>query len=195
MLTHRKRDLTSVQMGVNASFATRGEQITSARTYQNTRKQRLLYFCSDALEPAVMHAVARRCARRPRIPLAALRTYASAAPVPAPAVSSGSVPPSSRAHTATSGHGLKPAPYGQPHHISHPHLVPTHELTPGFPLSEYDARRRKLVEQLPERSVVVCVGGSIKYMSHGLCIWSAWERGYANSSGLYFRNIVSALKC
>ncbi|PWN48281.1 hypothetical protein IE53DRAFT_364035 [Violaceomyces palustris] len=39
------------------------------------------------------------------------------------------------------------------------------ELTPGIPKSEYEQRRRKLMERLPESSVVVVLSGRMKSMS------------------------------
>lgn len=59
----------------------------------------------------------------------------------------------------------KPPQYGQPTHATHPHLVKEGFLNPGFPASEYEDRRRKLMRSLPEGSVVVCMGGTVRYMS------------------------------
>ncbi|KAH9037655.1 peptidase M24 [Lactarius pseudohatsudake] len=56
----------------------------------------------------------------------------------------------------------KPSAFGQPTLKSHPHLG---ELTPGIPASEYERRRRQLVEGIPHGSLVVCVAGQVKYMS------------------------------
>ncbi|KAI0250561.1 peptidase M24 [Lactifluus subvellereus] len=61
----------------------------------------------------------------------------------------------------------KPSVFGQPTLRSHPHLVKPGEVTPGIPASEYERRRRELVEGLPDGSLVVCVAGQIKYMSAG----------------------------
>ena len=41
------------------------------------------------------------------------------------------------------------------------------ELTPGIPATEYERRRRQLVDGLPHGSLVVCVAGQVKYMSAG----------------------------
>ena len=41
------------------------------------------------------------------------------------------------------------------------------ELTPGIPASEYERRRKQLVDGLPDGSLVVCVAGHVKYMSAG----------------------------
>jgi len=78
----------------------------------------------------------------------------------------------------------KPSQYGQPLHDSHPHLCmllshhrnahvhllcaldsSAKDLTPGISAEEYDARRRNLVNSLPDNSVVVAVAAPIKYMS------------------------------
>jgi len=39
------------------------------------------------------------------------------------------------------------------------------ELTPGISREEYESRRQKLMESLPENSIVVLMAGQIKYMS------------------------------
>ena len=49
----------------------------------------------------------------------------------------------------------KPPIYGQPVAETHPHLMAPHELTPGIPKSEYDNRRARLMDSLPEGSLVV----------------------------------------
>ncbi|KAJ7638370.1 peptidase M24 [Roridomyces roridus] len=59
----------------------------------------------------------------------------------------------------------KPSAFGQPLLPSHPHLVRDGELTPGFTANEYETRRRKLMDSLPDSSVVVSIAGTIKYMS------------------------------
>ena len=40
-----------------------------------------------------------------------------------------------------------------------------HDLTPGIPAEEYDIRRRRLMERLPDNSLVVAVAAPVKYMS------------------------------
>lgn len=45
------------------------------------------------------------------------------------------------------------------------HVVQRDELTPGIPSSDYEGRRKKLMELLPEKSVVVSVAAPVKYMS------------------------------
>lgn len=66
---------------------------------------------------------------------------------------------------ATSTSVVKPSAYGQPLFQSHPHLVHPNELTPGIPAEEYETRRRKLMESLPDHSIVVSVAAPVKYMS------------------------------
>ncbi|KAI0302970.1 peptidase M24 [Russula brevipes] len=56
-----------------------------------------------------------------------------------------------------------PSAFGQPTLTSHPHLVKPGEVTPGIPASEYERRRRQLVDGLPDGSLVVCVAGHINY--------------------------------
>ena len=82
---------------------------------------------------------------------------------------------------------LKPSTSGQPLFFSHPHLgtftfrvawelvltkvaVKSHELTEGIPTQEYEQRRRNLMDRLPDESVVVCLGGMLKYMTKSSCI-------------------------
>ncbi|TFK43119.1 peptidase M24 [Crucibulum laeve] len=60
----------------------------------------------------------------------------------------------------------KPSVYGQPVPDSHPHLFQHNdELTPGIPASDYEQRRKKLMDSLPDNSIVVAVSAPIKYMS------------------------------
>ncbi|KAF5369724.1 hypothetical protein D9757_011995 [Collybiopsis confluens] len=68
---------------------------------------------------------------------------------------------------ATEAHNIavKPSVYGQPLFKSHPHLTKPDEITPGITTEEYDNRRRRLINGLPDDSVVVSVAGSVKYMS------------------------------
>lgn len=89
-----------------------------------------------------------------------------------------------RAGTRLSARNIvtKPSEYGQPVFQSHPHLgmslsrlqaarysvsflVKKDDLTPGIPVSEYDQRRRNLMESLPDESIVVSVAAPTKYMS------------------------------
>ncbi|KAF9449565.1 peptidase M24 [Macrolepiota fuliginosa MF-IS2] len=62
----------------------------------------------------------------------------------------------------------KPGAYGQPLFHSHPHLVRQYDLTPGIKPEEYDQRRKKLMNSLPENSVVVSVAAPIKLMSNSI---------------------------
>ncbi|GLB33304.1 putative peptidase M24 [Lyophyllum shimeji] len=62
----------------------------------------------------------------------------------------------------------KPSIYGQPLFPSHPHLVQPQELTPGIPLEDYEQRRRRLMDRLPDNSLVVSVAAPIKYMSKNI---------------------------
>ncbi|KAF9268397.1 peptidase M24 [Marasmius fiardii PR-910] len=66
---------------------------------------------------------------------------------------------------ATESVTLKPSNFGQPVSQTHPHLVRPNELTPGIPAEEYESRRKKLMDGLPENSVVVSVSGTVKFMS------------------------------
>lgn len=81
---------------------------------------------------------------------------------------------------------IKPSEHGQPTILSHPHLslsalsahksliltvftVRRNDITPGFPGSEYEQRRRNLMELLPEKSIAVTVSSPIKFMSGSEC--------------------------
>ncbi|KAH7105259.1 Creatinase/Aminopeptidase P [Auriculariales sp. MPI-PUGE-AT-0066] len=70
-----------------------------------------------------------------------------------------------RLRHATSLRGVKPAPYGQAQPSSHPHMLQPGEMTPGIQRSEYEARRARLMNTLPDGSIVVSAAASIKYMS------------------------------
>ncbi len=67
---------------------------------------------------------------------------------------------------ATLRGGIKPSLYGQPQPSTHPHLFEHQdELTPGIQAKEYAQRRQRLMESLPDGSVVLAVAGKMKYMS------------------------------
>jgi hypothetical protein len=77
--------------------------------------------------------------------------------------------PASRRHFTTTPRpsSLKPSKHGQPLHISHPERIRPHELTRGIKPEEYESRRKKLMDSLPEGSVVVCMGGTVRLMTQG----------------------------
>ena len=54
---------------------------------------------------------------------------------------------------------IKPPIHGQPLAETHPHLIAPQELTPGIPKTEYEERRTRLMDSLPEGSLVVCMYG------------------------------------
>jgi hypothetical protein len=64
-----------------------------------------------------------------------------------------------------STHPSKPPKQGQPLHSSHPHLVYSKHLTPGIPASEYEDRRKKLMESLGEGAVVICMGNTVRLVT------------------------------
>ena len=70
--------------------------------------------------------------------------------------------------TSTGTTTSKPPQYGQPITGTHPHLFRSDELTPGIPFEEYEDRRRRLMQSLPEGSVVICMGGTVKLMTQGM---------------------------
>ncbi|ORY28643.1 putative X-Pro aminopeptidase [Naematelia encephala] len=62
----------------------------------------------------------------------------------------------------------KPPQYGQPTSTTHPHLVKPDELTIGVSAAEYEARRAALMRSLPDGSVVVCMGGTVRLVSQSI---------------------------
>lgn len=97
------------------------------------------------------------------------------------------VPPIARAYSRALTTAARPAslpPCGQPLPHTHPHLFPVdfrkgtdpsvggqvamEHLTPGIPATEYEQRRKMLMDRLPEKSAVVLMGGRTKYMSRNI---------------------------
>ncbi|TNY22106.1 peptidase M24 [Rhodotorula diobovata] len=58
--------------------------------------------------------------------------------------------------------------YGQPLPSTHPHLLAPGQLTPGISATEYETRRRKLVDRLDDDAVVVIAGGRTVYSSQNI---------------------------
>lgn len=54
---------------------------------------------------------------------------------------------------------------GQPLHETRPHLIKSNELTPGITAIEYHERRARLMNQLPNNSVVIINSNSVQYAS------------------------------
>lgn len=91
-----------------------------------------------------------------------------------------------------------PPAVGQPLPHTHPHLFPidfargwqaelgggvaTDHLTPGIPAAEYEQRRRNLMDRLPTGSVVVLMGGRIKYMSRNILYVHSTDRVATSSA-------------
>ena len=91
-----------------------------------------------------------------------------------------------------------PPAVGQPLPHTHPHLFPidfargwqaehgggvaTDHLTPGIPAAEYEQRRRNLMDRLPSGSVVVLMGGRIKYMSRNILYVHSTDRVATSSA-------------
>jgi hypothetical protein len=88
-------------------------------------------------------------------------------PIPLPPCSSRTLARRRFATAADVTNVVKPARFGQPHTDSHPHLLKRGELTPGIDSSEFETRRSRLMDSLPNSSIVVCIGANIKYMSQG----------------------------
>ncbi|PKY37812.1 hypothetical protein RhiirA4_391020 [Rhizophagus irregularis] len=60
----------------------------------------------------------------------------------------------------------KPRLYGQPTAKTHPHLMKPGEVTPGITATEYEFRRARLMNMLPENSVAIALGYRTRYMSN-----------------------------
>ena len=73
--------------------------------------------------------------------------------------------PTARQFRQYSTHPSKPPKQGQPLHSSHPHLVGSKHLTPGIPTSEYEDRRKKLMESLGDGAVVICMGNTVRLVT------------------------------
>ncbi|KAJ2802928.1 aminopeptidase [Coemansia guatemalensis] len=67
--------------------------------------------------------------------------------------------------TAKSKNPITTQWYGQAVHETHPELVAKDETTPGIARSEYEQRRRQLVENLPDGSVVFLFGAPMHFVS------------------------------
>jgi hypothetical protein len=72
---------------------------------------------------------------------------------------------SSQSKRAFSTHPSKPPKQGQPLHASHPHLIYSKHLTAGVPASEYEDRRKKLMESLGDGAVVICMGNTVRLVT------------------------------
>lgn len=57
---------------------------------------------------------------------------------------------------------------GQPTWQTHPHLMAENEVTPYITREEYESRRHRLVQDLPDHSVVVVPGYLLRYRANGI---------------------------
>lgn len=104
-----------------------------------------------------------RCPRPPPLLSSSFRTS------PSPRLYNSSATPLPLSHPSpTPFKGPPSKGYGQPLPSTHPHLLASGELTPGIQASEYEQRRRKLVEGLEEGAVVVIAGGKMLYMTQNI---------------------------
>ncbi|BGP23779.1 aminopeptidase [Rhodotorula toruloides] len=102
----------------------------------------------------------------------ARRPFASTLPLTLPHLRHSSSTPQPLSHPH-GHHATFPAhattkAYGQPLPSTHPHLLAPGELTPGIAATEYEERRRKLMDKLDEGAVVVLSGGQIQYMTQNI---------------------------
>lgn len=75
-------------------------------------------------------------------------------------------------------------------HIS---VTTQHDLTPGIPTEEYDYRRRKLMNMLPDNSIVVSVAAPIKYMSASALFSNAVSQELTSKCCRYLVSAFSTL--
>lgn len=59
-------------------------------------------------------------------------------------------------------------PLVQPSPNSHSKLSGHKSLSPRIPYAEYEERRRKLMDRLPDQALVICCGARIQYMSQSI---------------------------
>ena len=52
---------------------------------------------------------------------------------------------------------------GQPIHETHPHSLAAGEITPGISAQEYFARRQRILESLPNKSLVIVPGNDVQF--------------------------------
>ena len=101
-------------------------------------------------------------AARPRPTRSPARSYASAACPP--------LAHPTRPLAPVQGSSSSKA-YGQPLPSTHPHLLAPGQLTPGISATEYEQRRRNLVDRLEDEAVVVIAGGKTVYSTQNiLCV-------------------------
>lgn len=74
-------------------------------------------------------------------------------------------PKAAGARRYTSTHPSKPPRQGQPLAATHPHLVHSKHLTPGIPASEYEDRRKRLMESLGDGAKVICMGNTVRLVT------------------------------
>lgn len=113
-------------------------------------------------------------------PTSALRALRPSVELPSPSLSrtvrparlpshqnpSPSRPLAQRSYSSyTSTHISKPPRHGQPLSSTHPRSIKDGHLTPHVPRLEYEERRKRLMQSLPEGSVVVCMGGTTRLMT------------------------------
>ncbi|KAJ1868366.1 aminopeptidase [Coemansia sp. RSA 989] len=72
---------------------------------------------------------------------------------------------SSLLQTATSKDPITSQWFGQPAHATHPELVGKGETTPGISQNEYDQRRRRLAESLPDGSLAFAFSSQMHFVS------------------------------
>lgn len=64
---------------------------------------------------------------------------------------------------------MYPHEFAQPHPTSHPHMFSSsEEITPGITKEEYHQRRKRLIDSIPDSSLVILRAASVKYMSKNI---------------------------
>lgn len=122
---------------------------------------------STAIHHLTSHLVSSRMTKSIATLRALRRTTASSfleRPLVRPAISTATTA-AARQSRIYSTHPSKPPKQGQPLHSSHPHLVISKHLTTGIPASEYEDRRKKLMESLGEGAIVICMGNTVRLVT------------------------------
>lgn len=57
---------------------------------------------------------------------------------------------------------------GQPIHETHPHYIRPGELTPGISAQEYYDRRKRILEELPDKSLVIIAGNDVQFATNSV---------------------------
>lgn len=63
---------------------------------------------------------------------------------------------------------IQPNDIGQISPLTHPELMKKDEITPGITSLQYELRRAKLIEEIPDKGIIIVGGYGLRYMSKGI---------------------------